>query len=444
MPYDIVQQGERYCVRNKETKKIEKCHGSSEKAKAHMKALYASVDDAKLEIESIQLDGGAGTTLVAVGATNKPHLRQRGAEISITEDGEVRVPIARRGVYRHPQGPIIFSDPVFENMIKNHANRVTDYPVHLDLRHKDTEGALALLDAEDGGRLVKEDGWLVAYGKPTDEQAVRLIKSKRYRFASAEFKHDYRSNVVRWLSDDLEELDDKEVIAEVVQHKAIILKNKLTKVMEEKMTLELKFGNKVFKLEGDENGYILTSEDVTQITEVVEAMTNAANETSQKLEAANTEIGQLKERTSSLQKEIDELRPEPEVKIPEAFRLQLEAQAEEIDALKRQQFLDRAGLIMKKAEVKGFDKPTLDLISAGLRLEEFQVGERNITLEEGDNGAGLRNYYANLISAFVDTIPAVVPTQRTTQGSDVRLEAGGLDGISEEDLMKAAAEAWEV
>ena len=53
----------------------------------------------KLEEEqSIQLEGGLGPAIVAVAATSKPHLRQRGNEIKIVNrDGKelVEVPIFR-------------------------------------------------------------------------------------------------------------------------------------------------------------------------------------------------------------------------------------------------------------------------------------------------------------------------------------------------------------
>ena len=48
MPYGIRKQGNRYCVYNKDSSKTVPggCHSAEAQAKAHMKALYANVDDA--------------------------------------------------------------------------------------------------------------------------------------------------------------------------------------------------------------------------------------------------------------------------------------------------------------------------------------------------------------------------------------------------------------
>lgn len=46
MPWKIVQQGDKYCVVKKNSGKVVKCHPTKEKAKDHMAALYANVEDA--------------------------------------------------------------------------------------------------------------------------------------------------------------------------------------------------------------------------------------------------------------------------------------------------------------------------------------------------------------------------------------------------------------
>lgn len=49
MPWKIEKRGNQYCVVKKSSGETVKCHPTREKAEAHLRALYANVEDAARE-----------------------------------------------------------------------------------------------------------------------------------------------------------------------------------------------------------------------------------------------------------------------------------------------------------------------------------------------------------------------------------------------------------
>jgi hypothetical protein len=397
MPWKTDQdESGNWCVYEKDTGKKVKCYGKDKKAADdYVAALYANTS----ETETAKYELEYGETLVAIAATSKPHLRQRGEEISMVErNGKkmVRVPIAKKGVYRHklaPDGKLVLDEKRFDRMIQNWENRVTDYNVALDLRHTDQQGALALLDKDDGGELVKEKDWLVSYGYPTDQKAEDLITSKRFRYASAEIHPNYDSNLVHQLSsDDLE----------------------------------------IYELE-EEKGTDMSNVTIPQ-----------------------EEYDRLKAAEDKLLK-LEASQPEPEVQLPESFRLEFEM------LKKKSKEADRA--IMKShvalavSEMKSYrdskgqahSEAFINTVSALLLGDNIeQEGSETIKLE-GDNGQitpeAVAAYYRQGLIMLAKTTPGQVNMVTKTEPDNIRLELSSSNkngnlNATDEEVKTFAANAW--
>lgn len=333
--------------------------------------------------------GDIGAALIAVAATNKPHLPQRGGEITIVEkDGHaiVRVPVARRGVYRHPLGKIKFTQDTFNQMIENHQRKVVDNPVHLDLRHNDTEGALAWLDPDDGGYLTMEGDWLVAYGPPTDDKAVELIKSKRYRFSSAEFTPDYRSNLLQKLS-----ADEMDYIGE-------------TEVRLMKITV----AGIEFEVQEADSGLVLSQEQLDKINTAVKA----------KDDDMAAKVEQLEARATDAETKLLKLEADAEPELPEAYRLRLESLEAENTRLADERERERVAFTLEQAASRrvnghGIDEATINHFKQMLML----TPDETIKLEDKTSARSVVNYYRGMLRKYLLEIhQPVVPMQPNTDG----------------------------
>lgn len=340
-----------------------------------------------------------GPTLIAVAATSKPHLRQRGTDISIISRNNkdmVRIPVARKGVYRHrlaPDGKLVLDDKAFTKMINNFNNKVTDFNVHLDVRHKDEEGALALLDKDDGGELTVEDGWLVAYGFPTDERAKELIQTKRYRYASAEIHPDYQSNLIHQLSTD-----------------------DLT----------------IYELqEEDKRGNNMSDVTISQ-------------EEYDRLKAASEELERLKTappETQTTQAEV----------IPESIRLKLESLERRAKEADRTILMSNVALAITQAEAYrdergyGHSPVFLNTIKSLLLAEPVGEGDQTIKLEGSDEASPERvaNYYRMGLIRLAKITPGQVNMTGKTEGTEVRLEVGnGVVKFTPEEISQIGKNMW--
>jgi hypothetical protein len=368
------------------------------------------------EQQAIELEGGLGPVLIDAAVTAKPHLRQRGREVKIVErDGAeyVEVPLFRQGIYRHPRGRLVFNDTFFDAMIKNHEDAVTDYNVHLDFRHSDKMGALAFMDKQDGGWLEKQDGWLVGYGVPVGEKEKELIKSRKWRYASAHFYKDYKSNLVHKLSsDDLDEMTQEELLEEVT------------------MPRKFEFGEIVINVSEDDGVFALGDESVEALGTLGKAFRALAD----KVKEQSAEAEAYQARVAELEAQSDDDDGD-EFELPESVKVQLEESARISEALKLELARTRAdrhrekvAFILKNAgdyrddNGNGHDKHFIDLAKAGLMLQEFEDGDKPVKLEDGNDTAAVKVYYQNLIRVMLETNPGTVPMAGRTGGDETRLE----------------------
>lgn len=380
----------------------------------------------KLEAEqAVQLESGFGPALVAVAATIKPHLRQRDHELKLVEiDGKefIEIPIARKGVYRYGKKKLVFNDAFFDKMIENHKLHVTDYNVALDVRHKDSPGALGWLDTSDGGWLEMKGPWLHGYAVPTDDSARDTIKNKRYRYASAEFYFDYKSNQMQKLStDDLDEVDDEQLFKEAdMSPKTIILG---------KSNVELVENDGAFVLEADGlkvlEGFISGAGDLdTQIKKLTDEASKAAD-TIVKLEA---ELKTL---------QVDDKDDDDDDAIPEAYRLRLETLERENKELQSARMREKVALTLERARTHvdkagmAHDKVFLDLARAGLLMESIDEGEISVKLE-GDSTEDIASFYRNILVAMLENVPGTVPVQGKTENENGRMENVALEYTEDE------------
>lgn len=396
MPWSVKSHEGKFCIfkEGSDTPISGGCHATKEEADKHRKALYANMPEGeKMMMESYQLE--CGTTLVAVAATSKPHLRQRGADITLIEkDGKemVRVPVARKGVYKHklaPDGKLVLGDKEFDKMIENFDKEVTDFNVSLDLRHTDEKGALALLDKADGGQLVKEGDWLVAYGYPTRQHAKDLIQSKSFRYASAEIHPNYDSNLVHQLSsDDLE----------------------------------------IYELE-EEKGKTMSDVTISQ-------------EEYDRLKALEAKVVKLEANQ----------KPE-EIEIPEAFRLELETLKNEAKEAKRAILKSNVALAVSEMrnfrddQGRGHSEAFINTVSALLLGEPVGEGEETIKLEATSSpitAEQVATYYRQGLLRLAKTTPGQVNMTTKTVPDEIKLEAGnGNLQWKTEEVTKFAKNAWQ-
>ncbi len=389
---------------------------------------------------------GEGPALLAAAITSKPHLRQRGNEISLTEiDGKelVRVPLMRKSIVSHPWvGKLVFDDEFFELMIKNHKSRVTDFSVSLDFRHTDDFGILARLDPDDGGYLAMEDSWLIAYGAPADEKAKEIILGRKWPYSSPEFHPDYKSHLLKKLTNNPSPDKNSITLESCTEIKEEVL-----------MTKKFKFGDITFELEGEEGNYTLP-EDAVSILEKVSEITN-------KVTPLETQVVTLKDETKTLKSEKQELKgkiallekDDSEPEMSDAVRLMFEEQqgriteleAQEVE-LKQSRLKEQVAVTLRAAEEKvvdgyGYTKPLLDLIKAGMLLESTE----EVKLENQADPEQVASYYRNLLVRVLKVGLERVPVESKTEHDDLPMSASvGANGnqYSTEEL-KTALEGFE-
>ena len=96
MPYIVRKRGSKWCVLNSETGGVVKCHSTRKKALAHMRALYANVEDAK--------EAAMDEVLDEIGAGEASELDEKGllgpvGEVSVGPVDEIVVgPVVPPGV----------------------------------------------------------------------------------------------------------------------------------------------------------------------------------------------------------------------------------------------------------------------------------------------------------------------------------------------------------
>lgn len=163
---------------------------------------------------------GKGWTILAAALTNTPRARQKDHPISIVERNGtkfLRVPLIRKCRIKYHDEVIVFGQDEFDQMLRNHTDRVWDAPPYIRVGHYDNP-ALAWFaktgDEEPSGEMVQENDWLVAYALPTDEEVEKARRG--YRYSSIDVHPDYSSNQMglSFSSSEFEEVDEDEVTEE--------------------------------------------------------------------------------------------------------------------------------------------------------------------------------------------------------------------------------------
>lgn len=106
----------------------------------------------------------------------------------------IKIPFFRLGKWRHPEyGELVGTQEKFDTIISNFKSNVLGRPPYIRLGHDKAEAA-TFGDAPAEAwvhDIVQEGPVLYALAHPTGPAIVDAIRSKRYRFASAEYQEDY-------------------------------------------------------------------------------------------------------------------------------------------------------------------------------------------------------------------------------------------------------------
>ncbi|MBD3284652.1 hypothetical protein GF395_04400 [Candidatus Uhrbacteria bacterium] len=411
MPYTIKKEGSQHCVYKKDTNEKVKCHSSAKEAQAHLGALESNVQETMAEIERIVLEKG-GPVLLGIAVTNRPALPLPPMRI-VDIDGKryIKTPFLRAGVFEDPRyGRLIFNQAVFDAMLKNFENGASYFGVSLDLRHKPELGALAWYSKDHGGFIKKEydpeyGTLLVGYGVPTGQDAIELIEKGKYIYASVDFHPNYKNPLVKKLStDDLVELADTDLVSlEEIMSDVTIAQAELDALKE-----QAKKAEQVEDLEA----------------KLAELESQVAKEVEEK-EAVQEEAEELEEKVTKLEADLKSYRKEEDdTDVPEAVRVQLEQQNEEINRLKKEALASRVDALIEKAkarrdeEGKGHSPILLEIARSAMLGETIEAGEEKVIRLESVDPASLASYSRKAWELLLEVLPGQVQFETKTETSE--------------------------
>lgn len=401
MPWSIKQDGNRYCVYDKNGKSL-KCYDSEDEAEKYRGALSANSKEQFEALEAITLETVGNTVISGVAVTNIPHLPL--PEMSVIEkDGEkfIRVPFLRKGIFSHPvYGRMVFNDALFDNLIESYQSKKVHHGISLNLRHDAKLGALSWFTKREGFIQKEQDpefgDILVGYGKPTSQRALEMIENQEYAYASVEILPKYKSNLIQKLSWD--ELDE-----ELMKEDLVIFEEITEEIMDE---------------------VIIKSEEL-----------EALKAKSVQLEQALVEIESLKTKVIELEKpvvEVDEM--------PETARIMLEEQRTEIERLKRSAVATQVELEISKAESyrdstgRGHSPVLLEAARKAMLGQAITEGETVIKLE-GTTVSDVADYYRKVFVNLLKTLPGQVQFETRTEPDEEReVELERVEGFSKDTL----------
>lgn len=113
---------------------------------------------------------------------------------SLADPGLLKIPFFREGAWKHPVYGEIKADRRFlGDMVQNFRDGVLGRPVFVRLGHDaGGKGTYGDVPAEGWVKDIQEQGGVLqALAEPTTPEATELVKSGRYRFASAEYEPNY-------------------------------------------------------------------------------------------------------------------------------------------------------------------------------------------------------------------------------------------------------------
>lgn len=112
----------------------------------------------------------------------------------LAEQGLLKIPFFRLGTWRHPvYGEIKADRQLFAQMVKNFKDGVLGRPVFVRLGH-DAANKATFGDAPAEAwvkDIVEENGVLYAIAEPTSPEVLEMVRTGRYRFASAEYTPNF-------------------------------------------------------------------------------------------------------------------------------------------------------------------------------------------------------------------------------------------------------------
>lgn len=410
MPWKVKQEGDKFCVYKSDTNKKLTCYSDKTKAENYVKALYANTKEKLEEIESNTLLED-GPVIVGIAATNVPHLPLPPMSV-VDRAGNtmIRVPFLRSGVFSHPNGKLVFNSNVFDRMLENHKAKKSWYGVSLNVKHNpDLKGALAWFDDERGGCIEKEydpnfGDLLVGYGKPTSEKALETIKNNEYVFASAEISPKHKSNMMARLSAD-----------------------ELEMVSEESLT-------DIQKLEDNMDEVTISLEEY-----------NALKESATKVVEQEAKISELETEVANVKQALTLLEKVEEPEIPEALKVKLEAQANEIKRLKQNALATQVDLVITKAESfrdgsgRGHSPVLLEIARNAMLGNEITLKENETIKLESSQPADIADYFRKIFIHLLETVPGQVQLESQVEFEDKKPFESGVP-FSNEDLKNFWAE----
>lgn len=357
---------------------------------------------------------GSGPVPLGIAATNRPHLPL--PPMSIVEiEGQkfIRTPFLVAGTFKHPDGDLIFNDEVFQRMLENHANGISHYGVSLDIKHQPDLGALAWYDKSLGGFIKQEEDpkhgkMLVGYGLPTSDDAVDIIESGKYRYASVEFVPNYSSNVVeRFSSDDLIQIS----LEEFLQEDSMPKKNEDGTVL---LSVE-----EAKEVEG-------AKEKVVELENQVKTLKTSVTDVTKKLEEATTKITGLE--SSDDDKE----------EVPDHIRVLLENRDKEIASMQQRMLRAEVASVIERAKALRDDSgrahsPVLLEWAENLMLgQPLGKEEKVIKLEDASSIGSIIGYVNKAVSMLLETLPGQVPVKGNTQFEENPMSTGATTATKED------------
>ena len=158
---------------------------------------------------------GHGPVIVAVAATNEPHLKLKDHPVEMVNiNGKdlIRVPMLFAGVFSHPKGKngkFNFTPQFLSRVEKNHNQEVWDSAPYFRVGHA-RDRALGWFDKQKGGYFSLEDNGklLVGYAMPTDEEAIEIINKGLFRYASVDLHFNFKSRLMALLEISTHELEE--------------------------------------------------------------------------------------------------------------------------------------------------------------------------------------------------------------------------------------------
>lgn len=362
-------------------------------------AICQSSMKAEATLQRVMLEG-IGPVILGVALTNRPHLPLPKVSI-VDKNGEkmFRVPFLCSGIFKHPDGQLVFNQETMQRMLENHKKKASHYGVSVDVRHKPEMGALGWFDAEEGGSIEQEEDTefgklLVGYSKLT-EDAEKVIAGKKYLYASAEFAPNYESNLVEALSSDkLREVTLEELL------------------QEETMTYPIK----------NEDGTVVLSAELFVAYEKAAATITA-----------------LEEKVTGLEEKVAKATTTQEPDLPEPARKRLEESDRQVQALRKRVIESEVNAAIERArnyrdkDGRAHSPVMLEWAANLMRGEPVGTGEDVIKLEDGNSPGSVIEYVHKAVRYLLSNLPGQVPMEARTQGDERRMEENATK-VTKEDF----------